>query len=63
MKTSFYTYQKAYDDKLLMYNCRTDSLIVLNKDLCLLWNQYKDDKLEQLENCLLYTSPSPRDYA
>ncbi len=50
MKTSFYTYQKAYDDKLLMYNCRTDSLIVLNKDLCLLWNQYKDDKLEQLEN-------------
>lgn len=50
MKTSLYTYQKVYDDKLLMYNCRTDSLIVLNKELCTLWNQYKDGQLELLEN-------------
>lgn len=50
MKLSYYTYSEPRGKNLVIYNCRTDALVVLNEDLRSLWEKHIPEHIDCLKD-------------
>lgn len=49
MKLSYYVYTEQQGENLIMYNCRTDAVVVLNKELQAVWGRYVPQHFASLQ--------------
>lgn len=50
MKSSFYNHEENNGNNYILYNCRSDELVFLNKELRDIWIAYSTSNVDEIEN-------------